>query len=159
MTGAELIAAERRRQIDDEGWTPDHDDHHQDGELLAAALVYADRSDPPLVEWPWGEPPAGLGDDRIRDLTKAGALIAAELDRLLRASGQDTDPSGRIPAAEGRRIVEAADMHPRRNLVYALAEVTSDLDGENGTGGGMWWHLQRALAVVDAMPDLRADRL
>lgn len=63
-----------------------------------------------------------------------------------------------IPAAEGRRIVEAADWHPRRNLIYALAETTSDLDGESGAGGGMWWHLSRALAIVDTIPDLRADQ-
>jgi hypothetical protein len=85
MTGVELITQERQRQIDAEGWTPEHDDHHRDGELVAAALVYADRADPPLVEWPWGELPAGLGVARIRDLTKAGALIAAEIDRLVRA--------------------------------------------------------------------------
>ena len=30
-TGAELIAAERRRQIEDEGWTPEHDVEHADG--------------------------------------------------------------------------------------------------------------------------------
>ena len=86
MTGAEMIAEERERQIAVKGWTAEHDDHHQDGELVAAAMVYADRADPPLAEWPWGEEPAGLGADRIRDLTKAGALIAAEIDRLTRAA-------------------------------------------------------------------------
>lgn len=65
----------------------------------------------------------------------------------------------RISAEEGRRIVEQADMHPRRNLIYTLAETTSDLDGESGAGGGMWWHLSRALAIVDAIPGLRADEL
>lgn len=40
-TGADLIAAERRRQMTAEGWTPEHDDAH-DGEALAlAAATYA----------------------------------------------------------------------------------------------------------------------
>jgi len=84
MTGAELITQERRRQIDVKGRTVEHDDHHRDGELLAAALVYADPS-VSAMEWPWEVPPWSRGDDRIRDLTKAGALIAAEIDRLQRA--------------------------------------------------------------------------
>jgi hypothetical protein len=40
-TGAELIAAERQRQIDVEGWTPEHDDAHDDGSLALAAICYA----------------------------------------------------------------------------------------------------------------------
>ncbi|PZQ21140.1 MAG: hypothetical protein DI569_12810, partial [Sphingopyxis macrogoltabida] len=35
------IAAERRRQVEAEGWTPDHDDEHGDGSLAAAAATYA----------------------------------------------------------------------------------------------------------------------
>lgn len=41
MNGAELIAAERRRQIEQEGWTPEHDDQHSGGELATAGAVYA----------------------------------------------------------------------------------------------------------------------
>jgi hypothetical protein len=113
-TGAELIAAERQRQVDAEGWTPEHDDHHTKAELAWAATCYAApeaivrvhvRRDPDGVgggvTWsePWpteytqnynrGEPgyapwhrPAA---DRVARLVKAGALIAAEIDRLQRA--------------------------------------------------------------------------
>jgi hypothetical protein len=84
MTGAELIIQERQRQIDVEGWTVEHDGHHQNGELIAAAIFYADEATS-AMEWPWDELPRSRGDDRIRDLTKAGALIAAEIDRLVRA--------------------------------------------------------------------------
>jgi hypothetical protein len=87
--GVALIAAERRRQIEAEGWTPEHDDEHGDGELAAAAACYAGPAwsllrehEPPLM-WPWDEKWWKPGD-RIRELTKAGALIAAEIDRLLR---------------------------------------------------------------------------
>lgn len=39
-TGSELIAAERERQITQEGWTPEHDDQHHHGQLARAAFVY-----------------------------------------------------------------------------------------------------------------------
>jgi hypothetical protein len=99
-TGVELIAAERQRQIDQEGWTPEHDDQHRAGELGQAAACYADpgrETRPRWVEgisgrmaraaiplrWPWEygswKP---TPDDRLRELVKAGALIAAEIDRL-----------------------------------------------------------------------------
>lgn len=101
-TGAELIAAERRRQIEVEGWTPEHDDEHDGGELALAAACYAVAgTDAEVViskgqfgtssfeqwdAWPWG----GAFDnreehDKLRRLVIAGALIAAEIDRLRRA--------------------------------------------------------------------------
>lgn len=100
-TGIELIAKERRRQIEVEGWTPEHDAEHCNQELALAAVCYAT---PPSsretlassvgmydeqtlnypLDWPWKskwwKP---TPDDRIRELTKAGALIVAEIDRLL----------------------------------------------------------------------------
>ena len=39
--GIRLIAAERQRQVDVEGWTPAHDDEHDEGELAIAAACYA----------------------------------------------------------------------------------------------------------------------
>ncbi len=35
------IASERRRQIEKEGWAPEHDDGHRKGELALAAALYA----------------------------------------------------------------------------------------------------------------------
>lgn len=41
-TGVDLIAAERKRQIEKEGWTLQHDrDEHTGGELALAACCYA----------------------------------------------------------------------------------------------------------------------
>ena len=39
--GIDLIADERRRQIEVEKWTPEHDDEHAENELALAAAVYA----------------------------------------------------------------------------------------------------------------------
>lgn len=94
--GVSLIAAERARQVTAEGYTPERDAGHTRGYLARAAAVYAIRSvwpDDPLQHaqayWPfgWTFKPAS----RVRMLTKAGALIAAEIDRLIAAGEGGTD--------------------------------------------------------------------
>lgn len=103
---AVLVVAERERQVTAEGWTPEHDDSHPAGELAAAGAFYAlavARGDGNLVgpgelrhtpegpdltdvifTWPWdGE--WWKPKDPERDLVRAGALVAAEADRLVRA--------------------------------------------------------------------------
>lgn len=90
-TGVELIAEERQRQQEKEGWTKEHDQEHCNGELALAAAAYAvaedarNRYKDDLIPgfWPfevtaWKPSP----EDRVKELTKAGALIAAEIDRL-----------------------------------------------------------------------------
>lgn len=85
MDGIELIQAERKRQIQ-LGWDAEHDIQHRMGELLGAALCYATptahRGLILRAYWPqdWDYSPS---EDRMRELVKAGALIAAELDRIL----------------------------------------------------------------------------
>ena len=88
-TGAELITKERQRQIDVEGWDTEHDDEHTGGGLLYAAATYILTIIEPEGDhyklWPWEmqyyKPTL---QDPIRQLTKAGALVAAEIDRLQR---------------------------------------------------------------------------
>ena len=90
--GAELIAAERRRQIEAEGWTPEHDDEHDGHDLTLAAESYlwATRlqqlgsTAPMPTMWPWAESWWKPSDDQVRNLVRAGALIAAEIDRIQR---------------------------------------------------------------------------
>ena len=111
--GVALISEERDRQMAGEGWTVEHDDEHVDGSLSQAAACYAlpdsacqmgnryetvdvsgGRGECPVWRevphtvpkmWPkswscqWWNPKS-----RIRDLVRAGALIAAEIDRLIR---------------------------------------------------------------------------
>lgn len=101
--GVTLIAAERKRQVEEKGWTPEHDDGHGDQSLAFAAVVYACPSPKPIGVkrlWPWTDVPpyheAAVGDTmrerrdaRIKVLAKAGALIAAEIDRLLRRNQRE----------------------------------------------------------------------
>jgi hypothetical protein len=86
MSGIERIAAERQRQIDAEGWTAYHDDKHEYGELLEAAACYLGVGDP---VWPWQPESFRPVGNPIRNLEKAGALIAAEIDRLERRAADD----------------------------------------------------------------------
>lgn len=96
FSGVELIAHERARQLCVEGWTPDHDDTHTNGELAAAGACYANAAKYQAQGLGHELPPAGFpgswmvngwwkpSADPIRNLVKAGALIAAEIDRLKR---------------------------------------------------------------------------
>lgn len=91
------IAAERRRQIEKEGWTPEHDDKYTSGELLEAATCYALHNGGELDDapgaWPWSRD-FWKPTSRQRDLEKAGALIAAELDRVIRAAAPAKQEGG-----------------------------------------------------------------
>lgn len=114
--GVDLIAAERQRQIEAEGWTPEHDDGHMNASLAIAAACYAapwpifreQRQARAVVfvdPWPWDDHSDARKKDergyaanhphnfpldfekparRIDRLVKAGALIAAEIDRIQR---------------------------------------------------------------------------
>lgn len=94
-TGVELIAEERIRQLKELGYTLEHDEKWcKDDKLAKAAACYAGAPTlgneyrtgliPPKL-WPFsGDAWKPTPDDRVRELTKAGALIAAEIDRLQR---------------------------------------------------------------------------
>lgn len=91
------VLAERRRQVEQEGWTPEHDDKLRDHELSCAGGCYAmyTLAHPigfsPLA-WPWAEEWWKPTDNR-RNLIKAGALILAEIERLDRAALSRSDKS------------------------------------------------------------------
>ena len=96
MAAIDDIAAERHRQIEQKGWTPEHDAAHIGEELAAAAACYALPSeyrpaDCCPAEWPWADIWWKPGDRR-RELVKAAALIVAEIDRLDR-KGRSTWPT------------------------------------------------------------------
>ncbi|TIL54350.1 hypothetical protein [Mesorhizobium sp.] len=95
------IAAERQRQINVEGWTPEHDDKHDNAEMAWAAAAYSiglprlsgsvqfGKRFLPWLErlWPW-DLAWWKPSDRRRNLVKAGALIVAEIERLDRLQEQ-----------------------------------------------------------------------
>ena len=105
-TGIELIAIERKEQIEKHGYGKEHDALHDDGSLLDAAIccaadtrvyyreVYAAGVAFNVVQVSgWDLPVTYDGnvlwdncesthEERIHQLKVAGALIAAEIDRL-----------------------------------------------------------------------------
>lgn len=93
--GATLIASERDRQITEEKFNAEHDKGWTDGQLAWAAVSYIIWSQltyryrrsslahlDPIKLWPWDiswfKP-----ESYLKTLIKAGALIAAEIDRVL----------------------------------------------------------------------------
>lgn len=96
------VMNERDRQWNQEGWTPEHDDQHANGELALAAGSYCESAARPNLfrkvpgaaytvprlwprEWTlaWWKP-----KDPRADLVRAGALILAEIERLDRAEAR-----------------------------------------------------------------------
>lgn len=93
---AQDVLAERQRQVEAEGWTPEHDDTHSEGEIAAAAACYAFTAvrSPHDIQsriWPWSIDWWKPTTPR-RDLVKAGALILAEIERLDREVKTAPDP-------------------------------------------------------------------
>jgi hypothetical protein len=107
MTVIDEIAAERKRQREDEDWSDSHDDEHDDGSLVAAAACYAYQSSidkgitrgladekaghlsiinfmwPSSWDWEWWKPKG-----KRRNLIRAAALIVAEVERMDRADAK-----------------------------------------------------------------------
>lgn len=89
-TGIELIAQERQEQTKKHNWSLDHDSLHDTGQLRKMAAILCCIDTDAKVESPcefysgsntWGLEEK-LHSDIIHRLKVAGALIAAEIDRL-----------------------------------------------------------------------------
>lgn len=102
------VQAERRRQVEAEGWTPEHDDEHDNGEMARAAACYAlagssapnDGTAALLVSlaWPWDQQWWKPTSAR-RDLVKSCALALAEIERLDRAGISQSPQPGATTAS------------------------------------------------------------
>ena len=97
MTTAAIVHIDRERITHSiRGYTPEHDDTHVNGELIAAAICYAvagagdaaaildPTSDLALYLWPFELESFDPSENEKENLIKAGALIAAEIDRVER---------------------------------------------------------------------------
>ena len=100
-SGIELIADERQRQIEVEGYSAQHDSQHNASDFVYAAIAYTEAAKVgvncieigntneteimlrkaemgKIYPFGWDFKPSTY----VRDLVKAGALIAAAIDRL-----------------------------------------------------------------------------
>ena len=121
MTGVELIAAERQRQIDVEGWSSEHDDEHDQGEMIDAGICYAgmaaclvsdnysdvEAREILLETWPWDMEWWKPSDDTIRNLVKSAALLASEIDRLQRKAKMEEVDNAILAAVQRDKVREA----------------------------------------------------
>lgn len=91
-TGIELIAQERKEQIEKHGWSKRHDSCHVNGALVKVAAILAVQGTDSKVISSDGEFETGnnvwgleekLKNNDIHRLKVAGALIAAEIDRII----------------------------------------------------------------------------
>lgn len=92
LNGKQRISAERQRQIESEGWTPEHDDVHGSTTLENAAQCYVDADDERASQpkiWPW-ERAWWKPKNKIRNLERAGALYLAAAEAAERANDLDT---------------------------------------------------------------------
>ncbi|MER9164362.1 hypothetical protein [Mesorhizobium sp. M0715] len=137
------IAIERQRQIDAEGWTPAHDDMHSGGEMAAAAAMYALPARYRQMSvvgnheryeqlyryiWPWDEG-WWKATTRRRDLVKAGALIAAEIERIDRLDAAMPETTAvNVQRTRGDRLAEAvalADrLFPDKHWLFGKGRIT-----------------------------------
>lgn len=102
VVGTKLIEQYREEQISKHNWSVQHDiDINKDGQLILGAAAYLLGATPITVLtpsgpavivaeqlWPsnWSKQWLKLSDNKVKNLSKAGALVAAEIDRLLQTS-------------------------------------------------------------------------
>lgn len=140
-TGVELIAHERERQQYEEGWGAEHDEQHDNHELPIVAACYAVaglekvavvrtlRSDAVVDAWPprWAKRwDKRNTHPRLKALAIAGALIAAEIDRL-QALGLQNEIDAADDAAE-----KWTEEHPE--LPQIVGALSGALAGGNKKG-------------------------
>lgn len=134
------VLAERRRQVEVYGYTPESDDRYSSGQMSIAAACYLVDSDaypnpgqqPP--DWPWAADFWNPTDYR-RDLVRAAALVLAEIERIDRAAAK-------VPT----ELYSEAD------------EARMDVVGQNGNDGAAYAELadaaiQNGGKLVDELPD------
>lgn len=143
------VIAERRRQVQEEGWTAEHDDQHEKCELAKAAVAYAyfaTRGDDVREHyndgaldvrnmvvwkrvWPWSQDWWKPKTQRF-DLIRAAALILAEIERIDRkydaeqwAPEPDTDLAGDDCGDEDREAPRSQFGHDPDPAIDAQIEV------------------------------------
>lgn len=136
-SGIRRIAGERCEQI--AKWGTNHDDQHVRGELVEAAQQLLTAVQDGVERTPSGTADWGLVErhqDPIERLTIAGALIAAEIDRLLRVQHRQ-ELAARWPLTEtalraelarlGAELDQEKDGARRRDLALAIGRISEEL--------------------------------
>ena len=87
--GIELISDERKRQIEEEGFSKLMDSYLNPNDLTMASICYMKANlmsfENAIEDFPWASS-CFKPKDKLRNLVRAGALIAAEIDKFLEES-------------------------------------------------------------------------
>lgn len=155
------VLAERERQQAEEGWTPEHDDEHCNGELAMAAVCYinetgtVNRNGGKPWGWPW-DASWWKPNARRRNLVKAGALILAEIERLDRSEGLPVPAPGETNYGfELYAIREFLGIPPGVNTLDYIKAVEECRDVPvQRNEVGMWTHpaYLKAFGGCDSVP-------
>lgn len=108
----ELVKAERQKQINKYGYTPEHDDEHTDGSIADAAACYASTKNQLFIPigkdieehkalirlWPW-EPKYFKKSEKSREdqLITSAAMLMAEYERIVRFRQKLNGATNEIP--------------------------------------------------------------
>lgn len=164
-TGVEIIAEERQRQIETEGWAPEHDDQHTEGELADAACSYAMTeniidyidnawgNDMHLHFWPFDLKWLKRSKvNRIEDLAKAGALIAAEIDRIQRMSKNEEAASH--PAENAMKLTSQNVQDTFMKCLFEEGEDSSNHVKATGIVTNVGFHPERLKSATNGIIEM-----
>lgn len=151
-TGIELIAKERENQK--KKWDSNHDAMHDLGELRKVAAILCCQGTDAVVLSPddfnsendvWGLP-SKHSENPIKRLQIAGALIAAEIDRMQHSNDSTIPRKDMTDSENSLRILNAL---PGRIIYkgnyYMLITTKIDFGGENTDKygfGAMKWYIE-----------------
>lgn len=123
---AHQILTQRRKQIAGAGYSPVHDDQWTGGELLFAALAHV--CVPGDALWPWDPARFHPSADPVENIVAAGALVAAEGDRLMRRRERG------LPVVGGL-IVLGMDPEEILRNVDGLREIRAEMNALTSPNG------------------------
>lgn len=100
--GIRRITKERNRQIEKEGYDEEHDAQEPINRMVACAISYAmyDIDEQEADAWWEWDRQYFKPKDRLRNLERAGALIAAAIDKIVK------EESGNNPSQEKRNFIK-----------------------------------------------------
>lgn len=178
MTGRELIAAERRRQVEVEKYDGRHDDAHRRDEMARAAHCYVQAANFEMHtgrvktgvprDWPWAKAYWKPKGGPVRVLVMAGALYCANAERLLRIHSRKSREMAERNAALARQCADLIDalqagtwqkppMHRRRVVVtmevYGPEPAADQLMDDIGMGIELEWleHMRRQMEGAETV--------
>lgn len=146
------VLAERRRQVEAEGWTPEHDDLYCAAELprAAAAYILSGANDEAPAIWPflakWWKP-----RDARANYVRAGALILAEIERLDRAAAPGKGDAARQQCGGMEMEIQELRENAAKLATFAQEIISGALEGGSFDGADIQESAERHGLIAKQM--------